>query len=580
MSIHAELNVSPTRRPPFQVGRGAFGAQDVRQQLVWFAWLRLVVITTALVTTLLLDLVIEPQQMVGVDTTPLYVVLAGAYLLSFLNLAVLSRVGSTAVIAAIQFGGDILVETALLAVLGTENAIAFAVALYFLTTLLACSYLDRVQGTAFATGAFFLQAFVHLLAQFGFMPAITVNGTRPFADPSTWNVVLRLFIFMGTFSVTAWLVGLRQERIRVIGDRLQSVSHDLAELQAFNERVVLSISSALVTTDLSGRITHANPAAQGLFGASNDELQGRSLHDLLGWEERIERDLEAARRVGTARRLGRDAMLGGRRVSLDVSLSRLEAEDGEALGVLFLFEDVTELKSLEAEVRLKEQMAAIGEMAAGIAHEIRNPLASISGSVQMLRRDLALDGPQSRLMDIVLRESRRLDSSIGEFLQYARPREPCPRAIDLGELVRETLTLLRNSAEVNDSHVIVEGARPATETDADPDQLRQVIWNLCRNALKAMPDGGRLGVDVFRDGNDVVLRVEDSGVGMSPDVRERAFQPMVGEFGDGMGLGLAIVYRIVEDHGGRVDIDSEAGRGTRIDVRLPGPSARTADRTA
>ena len=544
--------------------------QEARRQLVFFAWLRLPVVTAALVSLLLFHLVFQPDAITGREVVPLYALLGAAYLASFLNLAALSFLRSPSHLALVQFGGDIVLETALLIVLSSEDAaVAFVVAMFFLTTLLACSYLDRVQGSAFATGAFLLLAVVHVLGRYELLPAVTLRGGQPFSDLRDWDVFLRLCIYVLTFCGTAWLVGLRQERLQAMGDRLRSVADDLAELQAFNEHVIRSMNAGLVTTDGDGRITYANAAAEGLLGRSREELRGRNLHEVLGWSEHEESDVARLDAGASERRVSRRCELGGRSLSLNVSFSRLLDRDGRSLGRLHLLENVTELRSLEQEVRLKEKMAAIGEMAAGIAHEIRNPLASISGSVQMLHRQLELPGDQGRLMGIVLRESERLDDTIRSFLEFARPRHARPRQIALLEVARDTLTLLRNSNEVSDHHRL-EGPEGAGATaHADPDQIRQVIWNLCRNALQAMPEGGTLRLEVEQRGDTAVLAVEDTGSGMSPEMRRRAFQPLSGEFEGGIGLGLAIVYRIVKDHGGSVRIDSDPGRGTRIEVLLP-----------
>ena len=397
----------------------------------------------------------------------------------------------------------------------------------------------------------------------------------PLALPELSNAVRNLFVLMFTFYGTSWLVASRAERLRAIGDRLQTVTDEYRDLQAFNEHVIQSIGAGLVTTDDELRITFVNPAAQRLLGEG--DLHGKLLHDLLGWSEHAEEDIRPVRQGRSSHRFVREARLGGSLMVLEVSTSRLEDKDGHDLGLLFLLEDVTDLRALETEVRLKEKMAAIGEMAAGIAHEIRNPLASISGSVQILGRQLDLQGERRKLLDIVLAESRRLDLTIKGFLDFARPRAPRRRRIDLSALARETVTLLSHSAEVLKEHQLVSPEGAPVEVAADADQLRQVLWNLCQNGLKAMPGGGRLDVRVGMQGDEGVLSVTDSGVGMSSEARSRAFQPLVGDFREGTGLGLAIVYRIVRDHGGQVHIDSHPGEGTRIEVRLP---ARTGSDSA
>jgi two-component system sensor histidine kinase PilS (NtrC family) len=563
--------------PPLRTSerrRGGPAQGEIHQQLVWFAGLRLVVVTTFLLTTLLFDFVIrvrlaDASLIQVVRTGPLYVILAGAYVLGFANLGLASLVRSPVILAAVQFGGDIVLETALLHVMGYEGPVAAALAFYFLTTFLACSYLTRTQGALFATGAFLLQAAVQVPTHLGALSYEPLVGADPQPVLGLQQLLFNLSAFMFTFYGTAWLVSSRTERLRAMRDNLQEVTGNLEELQALHEQVIRSMTAGLVTADDAGGITFMNASAARLLGAELARARGRSLHDLLGWAELRPGDLEIAVQGRRSLRLAREANLAGRRASLEVEVSRMLGADHP--GWLFLLEDVTELRELEAEVRLKERMAAIGEMAAGIAHEIRNPLASISGSVQMLEKSLDLPGEQGRLMRIVLKESSRLDKTIREFLDFARPREARPRTIDLTEIARETIQLLQNSAEVGARHELRPPTRTPVLAHADPDQVRQVAWNLCRNALKAMPEGGSLEVSVHGEGGEAVLTVADTGVGMSAAMRARAFQPLVSEFPGGMGLGLAIVYRIVKDHGGRISIDSAPGRGTRVEVRLPQP---------
>jgi two-component system sensor histidine kinase PilS (NtrC family) len=218
-------------------------------------------------------------------------------------------------------------------------------------------------------------------------------------------------------------------------------------------------------------------------------------------------------------------------------------------------------------------------MAAGIAHEIRNPLASMSGSMQMLRQELALTGDQAQLMDIVLKESDRLNHTIKSFLAYAKPQKAQLTRLDLGTLVKETALLLRNSPDVGQRHT-VEVSLPDGEVpvDGDEGQLRQILWNLATNGVRAMRDGGELRLSARNEPPNggpghAVLEITDHGVGMTPEELDDIFQPFRGSFGQGTGLGLAIVHRIVTDYGGRVDVSSAPGQGTTFAVRFPSPFA-------
>ena len=261
----------------------------------------------------------------------------------------------------------------------------------------------------------------------------------------------------------------------------------------------------------------------------------------------------------------------GDEIYLGLSVSHLLYKGESKSGFLFTFEDLTEIKRLENEVRLKENLATMGEMAAGMAHEIRNPLASISGSVQVLEEDLGLTGEHSRLMDIIVRKSERLSAILNEFLVYARPPKFESRNIDLREVVGETVALLENSAEVQPEHeIVLKLPESAVKLFVDANHMKQITWNLARNAIQAMPEGGRLEVELGRNGSgEVVMAFRDQGAGLSEGEVHQVFRPFSGKFERGSGLGLAIVYRIVKDYNGVIRVDSIEPRGTEFSVHFP-----------
>jgi two-component system sensor histidine kinase PilS (NtrC family) len=242
-------------------------------------------------------------------------------------------------------------------------------------------------------------------------------------------------------------------------------------------------------------------------------------------------------------------------------------DQSNTAGYVWCFDDVTELRVLERQMRQKEQMAAIGAMSAGIAHEIRNPLASIAGSFNLLQSDLVLDPDQRQLVEIITRETERLNRTITEFLGFARPLSPDLKTVDLAELISETVQLMRNSPELKPEHRIETSLR-SVKLDVDEGMMRQVFYNLASNAFKAMPNGGILTIALEGHNGNARIRFEDNGVGLGDDELKRLFVPFSSSFKDGTGLGLPIVYQIINAHNGAIAVRSRKGAGTAITIDL------------
>jgi two-component system sensor histidine kinase PilS (NtrC family) len=380
-------------------------------------------------------------------------------------------------------------------------------------------------------------------------------------------VALNLLGFFGS----ALLSGSLADSLRSAGAQLEQASTEIADLQALNQHVIDSLPSGLATTDLQQRILTFNHAAETITGLSFKSAVGRPIGEVLQLPPTLVTLLGDDAPVPPNRFDVRYRAPDGRDLDIGLSATSLKAPGGRA-GLLFTFQDVTNIKKLQNDAVIQQRLAAVGEMAAGIAHEIRNPLASMSGSIQILRQELPLSAEQEQLMDIVLRESDRLNTTIRSFLAYARPQVFQIARFDIRRALNDTALLLRNSSEISENHVI-EADVPSSELwyEADEGQIKQIVWNLATNGLRAMPDGGRLRLAVALEpsGEGVVLTVQDEGVGIPPEELDRVFQPFHGRFAQGSGLGLAIVNRIVSDYHGEIRVSSHAGRGTTVSVRLP-----------
>jgi len=381
---------------------------------------------------------------------------------------------------------------------------------------------------------------------------------------------------VGLFDLAFLVVGLlsarlaeRQSRSDV---RLIAATQSLATLRALHERIVESIKSGVVTTDLEGRIYTFNAAAEEITGYKRQDVRGQDASIFFGEIKEIIAGSLDIHSTQASPRFEADCLTAdGLRLRLGFTISPLFSEAGDTTGTVITFQDLTHIRALEETSRRQDRLAAIGRMAASIAHEIRNPLAAMRGSIQMLRADMTNDSSQTELMGIILRESDRLNRIISDFLSYARPRSIIQSKVNAGELLQQTFMLLRHSAEINPSHSIEEQL-PSNPTliNADSEQLQQVFWNLSRNALQAMPSGGTLRATVHKNSNERLrITFSDTGRGMAPEQVEHLFEPFSSTTG-GTGLGLSIVYQIIRDHGGTINVRSREGHGTTITIELPG----------
>src|ERR1043166_248139 len=390
------------------------------------------------------------------------------------------------------------------------------------------------------------------------------------------EVMARTIQSVGLSDISFLVVGLLAAKLahrQTISDvQLAAATRSLADLRALHERIVESIRSGVITTDLQGRIYTFNAAAEEITGYKPSEVHGLDASMFFGdMSRQIVDSMNAAAEGKLSPRFQADCLTpNGLALRLGFTIAPLFAEPGDTSGMVITFQDLTNVRALEETSRRQDRMAAVGRMAASIAHEIRNPLAAMRGSIQMLRAEMDSDTEQAQLMEIILRESDRLNKIVADYLSYARPRPAELKTVDIRSVIAETFKLLRNSAEILDGHQLAEGLpeRPVI-VSGDPEQLKQVCGNTRRQALKAMPDGGALRVSLEDMGeNRVRITFSDTGCGMSPEQVERLFEPFTSTTG-GTGLGLSIVYQIIRDHNGTINVRSREGQGTVIAIELP-----------
>jgi len=397
--------------------------------------------------------------------------------------------------------------------------------------------------------------------------------TRPGAAAETLGNTIQA---VGLSDISFLVVGLLAAKLAHSQTKsdveLAAATRSLADLRALHERIVESIRSGVITTDLHGRIYTFNAAAEEITGYKPSEVRGLDASMFFGdMSRQIVDSMTAAAEGKLSPRFQADCLTpNGLALRLGFTIAPLFAEAGETSGMVITFQDLTDVRALEETSRRQDRMAAVGRMAASIAHEIRNPLAAMRGSIQMLRAEMDGDTEQAQLMEIIMRESDRLNKIVADYLNYARPRPAELKNVDIRAVISETFKLLRNSPELIEGHQLEEDLpqRPVI-VSGDPEQLKQVCWNIARNAMKSMPDGGTFRASL-QDANDSRLRITfaDDGCGMSPEQVEHLFEPFTSTTG-GTGLGLSIVYQIIRDHNGTINVRSRVEHGTTITIELP-----------
>ncbi|HET9358130.1 MAG TPA: ATP-binding protein [Vicinamibacterales bacterium] len=540
---------------------------NLRSRLSTIIAARVVLVTLLMGTAILIQ--INRPGSFPVD--PFFALIGLTYALSVFYLAMLRFVERHLWLIDLQFGVDALLVSAFIHVTG---GIASNFSSLYLLPIIAASMI-RYRRVAIHVAS--LSAALYLaLVTVQYVDVLPLaRRFSPAVDLPTLRVAqYTVAINLGGFLAVAMLAGSLADSLRSAGAKLEHASLAIRDLRAFNEYVINSLLSGLITTDGEGRILTLNRAAVSILGIPAARAAGRDVCEVMQTPDWVRPRLPGLSEGRSLRVDCPHRPPDGRVLEMGLTFSSLTFPDGRK-GYLLSFQDVTDVRRLEHEARLRQRLAAVGEMAAGIAHEIRNPLASMSGSIQVLRQELPLSEDQAQLMDIVLRESERLNDTIRSFLAYARPQPSAPARLDVRRILQDTALLLRNSAEVRGDHVIdVEAPREPVWCEADESQIRQVVWNLATNGLRAMASGGRLLLAVVADrtagvDESVVLTVEDQGCGIAPEDLDSIFQPFRSSFERGTGLGLAIVHRVVTDYNGTIQVSSKVGVGTKVSVRLP-----------
>ncbi len=542
---------------------------SIKNRIYWLMGLRVVFVT------LLLGLSLTFQVTKGERVETFYALIVFTYAITIPYVLVLRKITSPhglVQFAWVQIGVDFLLETVLIARTGGIES-PFAV-LYVITVTVASLIPRRRVGLLTASLCIILFGILTNLQLYGLVEAW---GWLPRVRLSAAETLHAFGVYSLAFIVVGFLSGALADQLQRADRSLREKEQGLNRLRAFHENIVHSISSGVFTTDERGRITSFNPAAQEATGYACEHVQGHPWREVFNWHPGQQADECALNGSSNMRFEVECKRADGNRLILGMTLAPLQ-EQGTETGLVGVFKDLTQIRDLEEEMRRKEWLASLGEMSAGMAHEIRNPLGALAGAMQMLRKDLQVDETSRHLMDIAVREATRLDGIISEFLKYARPPALNLAEYDLNKVLADTLDLVQHEARIRTNIEIVTSlAGRLLSAQVDQDQMKQVFWNLATNAFDAMPTGGQLTITTGcrkievggRKADVIEISFQDTGEGIQKKNLDKIFLPFFTTKKQGSGLGLAAVHRIVDLHGGWIRVDSQEHQGTRFVVCLP-----------
>lgn len=511
----------------------------LHRKLAWLTFFRLVTMTVLLGGTAVAVWGGDADLVVG--ATPLFALVLGVFAASLAFALVLKAGRGLRAVAYAQIGVDVTIAAAVVWMTGhAESVFVFLYSLAIVNGSILLFRRGAVAASALSLAVYY--------------PAVLLGSDAASRAP------LVLFAHGMAFVATAALAGYLAEQLRHTGERLQAREVDLAAITALHESIVQSVSSGIVTLDAAGLVTFLNRAGEQIMGLAARDALGQPASRWFGafvdGPGRPEVSLVNAR---------------GERLRVGYTVFPLLDAGERRVGTAVIFQDLTRLREMEEAVRRGERLADLGRLAAGLAHELRNPLASMMGSIELIRGSGALPSDDARLLAIVLREAARLDVLVTRFLEFTRPVSPRREPVEVAEVLAETAEVFAHHPDAARVHLERDLARVRVE--GDPDQLRQVAWNLLLNAAQAAGADGRSGTVWIAcgpaRGGGAAVTVRDDGPGIAAADRGRLFTPFFTTRKEGTGLGLATVHRIVDAHGGKLEVDSEPGRGATFRILFP-----------
>ncbi len=544
---------------------------ELLRKTQWLILWRLVFSSLMLLSTVFFQ---ERKELPGpFSPGPLYFLIALQFCFSLIYILVLIRFQAVRPIALAQLLIDGLIVSGLVVVTGGQESFWFY--LYFLV-ILASGILFYRRGGVLMAGYISLLYGLLLLLQYQGVLADYLVRYEGFSSYHWGNFSYQWGMATVGFFLAGYLGSFFPEQSYRQRTELIAQRKNIHQLAEFNQLIIHHLDMGLITLDSGEHILSVNPAGEVILGQDTSRLSSRPVLEILsglqhipGWPE-----LTQGERFEVAYQHP-----DGQTLYLGFSVTYLGEGQASGLEKIITFKDLTQIHEMEDHLRQMDRLAMMGQMAAGIVHEIKNPLASISGSIQMIREELKEDGPGDRLINLVSREVEKLDTLLHDFLTFARPSQPSGKGVDLGEVIPGTIELIQKNKGVAGTIQWEVDLEPNLVLKMPPNELSQILWNLVTNALQAVAEGGHIRVSGrrpregrFRDG--VEIRIRDDGTGIPEAQWKRIFDPFFTTKEKGLGLGLSIVQKLVSQHQGIIKVSSPPEGGTEFILIFPQPQEK------
>ncbi|MCB0421554.1 MAG: PAS domain S-box protein [Bdellovibrionales bacterium] len=477
---------------------------------------------------------------------PILLLLVATFFINAVGVIFTEQVGQSWWFNALLFTFDTIVIAALVAGLGVGKSLFVFL---FLTNIILCGFVYGKQG------AFYLALWTAIVFNTVTLFGSDIVGISVYASTVLNNI---------SFFAVAALSGMFSRQIEVGEVEIERQSDQIHTLTTLNDLIIENAASGIISTDKEGLITFCNKSAEKIL--ESDQLRGQRLTEVVPGLSGIVGDSDQGMRYEVNFENSK-----GETLLLEVIASVLAERSGPILGRVYMLQDQTELKRLEFSLRQKEKLAAVGQLAAGIAHEIRNPLASISGSIQLLSQGNELKGEDLRLMRIVVREIDRLNTLISEFLLFVRPESIPDEPVSISAVIKEVIELVKVNEQLNFEFEPKLELREKQLIFGHKDKLKQALLNMVINGIHALENTSEplFQIKSYDEQDKVVLVIQDNGCGMTPENQRRIFEPFHTTKSKGTGLGMAITHKILESHNASIFVQSEVYQGTTFTIEFP-----------